>query len=183
MTCAALPLHQRRNTSNRKANQMTSQATNYQTLIRIFPDLSTMQPGAARKLESGGYMPLNLDVLERDRATMLIALSHYWKHDSGDMMADPDMQILLDLDMGKASAQTFQQDGFPPVWCDVGEDMRHARKLDGFLAVWLNNLWSQGFRSPADARPTELTPEGEQHVIPGCERRTTAANPQADLFR
>lgn len=34
-------------------------------------------------------------------------------------------------------------------------------------------------------RPTELTPEGEQYVIPGCERRTTAAGTapaQGSLF-
>lgn len=29
---------------------------------------------------------------------------------------------------------------------------------------------------------TELTPEGEQLVIPGCEREATAANPQLPLF-
>ena len=29
---------------------------------------------------------------------------------------------------------------------------------------------------------TELTPEGEQTVIPGCERQTTKKNPQGELF-
>ena len=29
---------------------------------------------------------------------------------------------------------------------------------------------------------TELTPEGEQYVIPGCEKRATEANPQKGLF-
>ena len=29
---------------------------------------------------------------------------------------------------------------------------------------------------------TELTPEGEQTVIPGCERQTTLATPQGNLF-
>ena len=38
----------------------------------------------------------------------------------------------------------------------------------------------------AMARPTELTPEGEQYVIPGCERRATAAGTapaQGSLFQ
>lgn len=29
---------------------------------------------------------------------------------------------------------------------------------------------------------TELTPEGEQTVIPGCERQTTSKKPQGELF-
>ncbi len=29
---------------------------------------------------------------------------------------------------------------------------------------------------------TELTPEGEQYVIPGAEKRTTATKPQGELF-
>ncbi len=29
---------------------------------------------------------------------------------------------------------------------------------------------------------TELTPEGEQYVIPGAEKRTTAKKPQGELF-
>ena len=34
-----------------------------------------------------------------------------------------------------------------------------------------------------DNQPTtELTPEGEQYVVPGCERQPTPAEPQADLF-
>ena len=30
--------------------------------------------------------------------------------------------------------------------------------------------------------PTELTPEGEQHVIPGCERNLSPKAKQLDLF-
>ena len=29
---------------------------------------------------------------------------------------------------------------------------------------------------------TELTPEGEQYIIPGAERQTTTKNPQGELF-
>ena len=29
---------------------------------------------------------------------------------------------------------------------------------------------------------TELTPEGEQYIIPGAERQTTKKNPQGELF-
>ncbi len=33
-----------------------------------------------------------------------------------------------------------------------------------------------------DPFTTELTPTGEQYVIPGAEKRTTAKKPQGELF-
>ncbi len=35
---------------------------------------------------------------------------------------------------------------------------------------------------PRKAFTTELTPEGEQYVIPGAEKRTTREKPQGELF-
>ncbi len=35
---------------------------------------------------------------------------------------------------------------------------------------------------PGEVFTTELTPEGEQYVIPGAEKRTTAKKPQGELF-
>lgn len=43
-------------------------------------------------------MDLNCDVLEVGQDYRRIALSHYWKHDSGDMIPDPDMEIAVFLD-------------------------------------------------------------------------------------
>jgi len=40
-------------------------------------------------------LDLNLDILQRQPDRILIALSHYWKHGSGDMIADPDMEIAV----------------------------------------------------------------------------------------
>ena len=37
-------------------------------------------------------------------------------------------------------------------------------------------IWKRG------SFTTELTPEGEQFVIPGAERQTTTKNPQGELF-
>ena len=48
----------------------------------------------------------------------------------------------------------------PPVWPHVSELCRTKRQ----------------------PYSTELTPEGEQSVIPGCERQTTKKNPQGELF-
>ncbi len=54
---------------------------------------------------------------------------------------------------------------------------RHWRDacLEAFDAAEADALERQPFT-------TELTPEGEQTVIPGCERQTTPKNPQGELF-
>ena len=45
----------------------------------------------AKKSQVSGFMDLNLDRLSRDGSVTVIALSHYYKHPSGDMIPDPDM--------------------------------------------------------------------------------------------
>jgi hypothetical protein len=48
----------------------------------------------AAKLTAPGFMNLNV-VLSRHHKKMVIALSHYYKHPSGDMIADPDITIAV----------------------------------------------------------------------------------------
>jgi hypothetical protein len=52
-------------------------------------------------------------------------------------------------------------------WCLVGDDLDHL-------------MFVSDCSSPAFA--TELTPIGEQFVIPGCERQPVAGNRQLNLF-
>ncbi len=53
-------------------------------------------------------MDLNLDLLEQTSDNTIIALSHYYKHPSGDMIADPDMTIRVNLPDKTAEALTYQ---------------------------------------------------------------------------
>lgn len=61
--------------------------SNGKKLERLRPKLRGL-PNAL-KLKVAGYMDLNVDVLERKKMQLVIAPSHYYKHSSGDMIADP----------------------------------------------------------------------------------------------
>lgn len=63
-------------------------------------------------------MDLNLDVLYKEGDALVVALSHYYKHPSGDMCADLDMQIRLFPELKMAEALTFQQ-AIPPLYQEV----------------------------------------------------------------
>lgn len=114
-------------------------------LIRIAPDLKEIK--CATKSVVAGYMNLNLDVLERNNCYRRIALSHYWKHDSGDLIADPDIEIAVFFDSKMAEALTYQdaylykvaypKEGEPP-------DLVVHTQINVFLEEWLNNLAIQG---------------------------------------
>ena len=66
----------------------------YNKLAKLIPDLVTLETGEAMKsLGQAGLMDLNLDVLYTGDDHTVIALSHYYKHTSGDLIADPDMEI------------------------------------------------------------------------------------------
>lgn len=92
-------------------------------------------------------MDLNLDVLERKNSYRRIALSHYWKHESGDLIADPDMEIAVFFDLGLAEALTYQDSYLYEVaYKEQGEppDLLIHTKINVFLDEWLGNLLMQG---------------------------------------
>lgn len=96
-------------------------------------------------------MNLNLDVLERSDGYMRIALSHYFKHPSGDMIADPDMEVAVFFDKGLAEALTYQDAYlYETAYRDEGEppDLVVHTRLNVFLEQWLDNLAEQGHVLP-----------------------------------
>ncbi len=101
------------------------------------------------KLKSGGFMDLNMDRLyQEEGGGLVIALSHYYKHPSGDMIADPDMEIRIYNDMKMAEALTYQDSfGYRRVYYSGGKiDTRAKIELNRFLRQWLTNLKNQGFK-------------------------------------
>lgn len=117
----------------------------FKKLMRIAPDLMNIKEYA--KSQVSGYMDLNCDVLVLRRGYRRIALSHYWKHSSGDLISDPDMEISVFLDRQQAEAMTYQDmysyevvytvEGGPP---DVGMQAQ----INEFFEQWLDNLAEQG---------------------------------------
>ncbi|WP_434513382.1 DUF1249 domain-containing protein [Dechloromonas sp. ARDL1] len=117
----------------------------YQKLLIVVPDLWEISEYAKSRVD--GYMDLNLDVLIAAKGYRRIALSHYWKHDSGDMIADPDMEIGVYRDWEMAEALTYQDMwSYDDVYSgpDGQADRRHYLHCNAFLEKWLEALAEQG---------------------------------------
>jgi uncharacterized protein YqiB (DUF1249 family) len=88
-------------------------------------------------------------VLERGSNRTVIALSHYYRHPSGDMIADPDMVVAVYPDKAMAEALSYQDIfGYREVYSQGGSlvDVRAKRDQNQFLKRWLGNLIAQGHR-------------------------------------
>lgn len=117
----------------------------YSKLLAVAPGLWSIDEYAKSQVD--GYMDLNLDVLIATGDYRRIALSHYWKHDSGDMIPDPDMVIAVYRDWQMAEALTYQDmwtyDEVYPV--PGGEaDRGPYLSCNAFLEKWLEALAEQG---------------------------------------
>lgn len=134
---------------------MTTKEKNYEKLIGIFPDLEnwsrdtwTNEGEFAVKFSSGGgaMMDLNLDLLNWEESSMRIALSHYYRHSSGDMIPDPDMEVEVNLAEKTASALTYQDMfGYQSVEHDEVNSEMLGMQLDSFLGDWLNNIQAMDY--------------------------------------
>ena len=103
----------------------------------------------AKKSQVSGFMDLNLDRLSREGSVTVIALSHYYKHLSGDMVPDPDMTIRIMTHEKVAEALSYQDlYMYRTVYQDEGRIVSPAVKqeLNDFLCQWLSNCLDQGHR-------------------------------------
>jgi uncharacterized protein YqiB (DUF1249 family) len=117
----------------------------YTKLLVVAPDLWSIDEYAKSKVD--GYMNLNLDVLIATENYRRIALSHYWKHDSGDMIPDPDMEIGVYPDWEMAEALTYQDMyQYNEVYSgpDGQADRQYYLHCNAFLEKWLEALAEQG---------------------------------------
>ena len=85
---------------------MNTQKEIYRRLIRVIPNLYSIKESG--KSEAPGFMDFHLDLLQRNCDVVRIAISHYYKHSSGDMIPDPDMEILVNRKTETAEALTYQ---------------------------------------------------------------------------
>jgi len=95
------------------------------------------------KLKAPGFMDLVIEKIGDNR----ISLSHYYEQ-NGDLMADPDVEIIVDHNSETARAATFQQDNMAIYQSayngDQLTDEYLAKELDDFLGDWLKNIKAQG---------------------------------------
>lgn len=118
----------------------------YHKLLDVVPDLMTIEDHGKSVVD--GYMDLSVDVLGRTPTKIVIALSHYYRHPSGDMIPDPDMVVAVYPEQEHAEALSFQDlYSYSEVYDSAGrEDLKTKHSLNGFLNVWLRNLIVQGHR-------------------------------------
>lgn len=105
--------------------------------------LAKEEPGYLR-LKSEEYMDLSVDRLGPDR----IAVAHNFIQ-NGDLMADPDMEILIDMPSRTAFGMTYQLDSLG-VYQTAEDGAGHINadlrlELSSFLQKWLTTLEHQGF--------------------------------------
>jgi uncharacterized protein YqiB (DUF1249 family) len=137
----------------------------FHRLLDVVPGIAALQTGDYGKSDISGYMALNLDVLFCHPGKSMIALSHLYKHPSGDMIPDPDMQITVYPEREYAEAVSYQ-DFFGYQSAEDGAGAVHARvqrELNSFLYSWLGNLIEQGhciqLRSQCGGRLKAVTEE------------------------
>ncbi|QEL56033.1 DUF1249 domain-containing protein [Chromobacterium paludis] len=124
---------------------MTVQQQNFERLQQLLPNLRTLPP--AMKLKAPGFMDLNVDVLAKRGQKLVIALSHYYKHSSGDMIPDPDMTMAVYFANSTVEALSYQDCfGYRRAYREdmSVESPAIQQELNRFLAFWLRNLLSQG---------------------------------------
>lgn len=125
---------------------MNIQKEIYRRLARVIPNLYSIKESG--KSEVPGFMDFNLDILQRKGDVLRIAISHYYKHPSGDMIPDPDMEILVNRETETAEALTYQ-DVYVYQEVHSEDGTRNAslqRSLNEFLLMWLQNLHEQGHK-------------------------------------
>ena len=116
---------------------------NYRKLSMLLPSLPTIPEYS--KSSVPGFMDLHLDRLEKNGGVYKLALSHYYKHPSGDMIPDPDMAMLVDTVGQTVEALTYQDTyRYDEVYVDGEVDQSVRKSLNNFLSQWLQNCFDQG---------------------------------------
>ena len=123
--------------------------SNYKALKPFFE--AADRNGGHVKLKSGEYMPLVIEHLYSIPGHgEVYSMTHYGEQ-NGDLMRDPDMELLVDNDRGVITPMTYRNDYvgvFQQVFVD--DTLRWFRpglmvQLDEFLYLWRNNIAAQGF--------------------------------------
>jgi len=110
--------------------------------------LGVMDITSSKKIKSKGYMDLNIDVLENDDETRVIAIAHNIIMD-GDLIADPEMTVKLFKYTAEAKVLTYQVYSLG-VYEKVyeSETVGHFHNkyfLNRYLNNWLITLEERGY--------------------------------------
>lgn len=127
--------------------------SNFIKLLRIVPDLEERILSGEEvygKSKRTGYMDFNLEQLHEDKTGYYISISHYYK-ENGDMIADPDMELLVNLTNKTIIPLAFQDRfkyklTFDDVYNRKLVNPKELKAQASFLSFWLGNLKKQGHK-------------------------------------
>ena len=127
---------------NTDRKRRTQPEMNYARLTELVPHIMDKRYQYS-KLKADGFMDLSVEWISEDR----IAIAHYGEQ-NGDLMADPDMTIIVDNEAKTVMPATYQNDYvgvYQEVYTDDGRWLpRLSRELTSFLTTWLKNIEFQG---------------------------------------
>ena len=124
------------------AKRRTQSEMNFARLKAIVPHIMDKRYRYA-KLTSAGFMDLTVEWIGENR----IAIAHFGEQ-NGDMMADPDMELIVDFDKDEVLPATYQND-YAGIYQEVYSENSQwnpklSRELTSFLNTWLRNIELQG---------------------------------------
>lgn len=115
----------------------------YNKLLQLIPDIDAKPE--YRKSSVSGFMDLNFDLLAGKGDVLTIALSHYYKHSCGDMIADPDVVMTVDLQNHLVEPVSYQDAMiYQQVYSNGQRNNALHNNLCEFISQWLSNCLEQG---------------------------------------
>lgn len=126
---------------------------NYLKLLKVVPDLEERILSGKEvygKSKRTGYMDFNLELIHQDKTGYYLALSHYYK-ENGDMIADPDMVVLVNLKNETVIPLSYQdRQKYKITYDDIYHrkllNVKELKAQSSFLSFWLSNLKKQGHK-------------------------------------
>lgn len=114
--------------------------TNYQKLLRLLPDLHTLEGSTLANMP--GKPPLHMELLEKSPHTLTLRLTHHFFGQNEEVLEIPAVQIRIYLDAEVAEA--LEDHARPSVFAtfahrgSAGEILSYKWRLNYFLSRWLD---------------------------------------------
>jgi len=123
---------------------------NYRTLMRLIPDLRSVQGDLRSTLD--GDLDLHLEALEQTRYTTLLRLTYFFPHNDGLIhrlrSPDPDALLRAYHDAGQVEVLDLRQTALPVHNRYCHSALVAKWKVNLFLSKWLAFCLVRGHRFP-----------------------------------
>jgi uncharacterized protein len=120
---------------------------NYQRLIRLAPNLKTLEGRFISRLKDG--VDLHLEILEQTPYTSLIHLTHHF-HQTTGCFADPDAKLRVYHDSRQVDVLDLRQSALPLQRWGSNPTLEQRWKINLFLSKWFIYCVHQGHRFSAN---------------------------------